>query len=1621
MQRRPPNRLFVIALAVLAAVVAGGSVGVAAPRPLPARSTVVLAVDSPAGLADASPPIYPVVTASDPHGARRERRAAAVRHLDAVGDASLAPLLAALAPMIRDGRLELLHRFPAFGLVAVRVPPDQLQALRDAPGLRDLWKVAERRLPVHSAAGSSPVPPNARTERHVPAELAELGPAPRADHLDRIGAPATWGRLGGLGEGMVIGVIDSGADGRHPILAGNFRGRRSRRLDRDWLDLTTEASREPVDGNGHGTHVTGLAVGADGTAAWGAAPGAQWIAARAFDAEGNTDDLTLLAAADWMLHPGGAGMPPDPAQAPDIVNLSWTLDNGADDRFRPLIQAFHYADILPVCATGNLEDLRDPWPHLMAPASYPEALAVGALSRADQPWLWGRLGPGFYGGVKPQLLAPGEAIWSALPGEETGTFSGSSMAAPLVSGAAAVVWGQAPYLRADEVATILAASAGELGAPGADANLGWGRLDLAAAAGLAQRTGWVEGVVESGAGQDMPARPDARLRLDPPDDWSPAWRALLGRATTDVVGAYRLIAPEGRYLLRVSHPLDQPLSVEVVVRAGQGTTLRLRPLDAARIELHGRVRGALGAPLAGARLRLTSPEAPQGPSINTVSAVDGGYRWTVPPGSWLLQTEAEAHRTATSTLVLAPGTARTVDVDLAPAPRIVLVDADAWDDERIAPYLDRALDDAGLPHARRDILSPRDLPPAGLLAEADMLWWAHAYQSPGRLDQERQDPATVEGLTGFIAGGGHLLLSGQDVALWDQKRGLARAFFAQATGVSQSRDRTSGTPVDLAGLDLLRGLDLDAAWEGGSAKIRYAQPDSLDIDSSAPTARAVLRWSDGSAAAVARGGDTMLPGRRAFLGFGPESAGDRPALSLMVDHLARWMTPPRLRLEPGEARILPGRTLTLSLRLRGGGEAEAAELSLDWPPALRLEAAGGLRLDGATRAIWRDRLAAGEERRFDLGLSLSAPVTSALALPLRATLRIGGREQRSVSLLTPEVPDLRASRLTVRPRRLPVEGGTTALNLTLVNAGPGPATSALVTVTVPTGLLVEPSSLRASAGEAALDLSLGRITWRGDLPVGEAVAVDWAAVAPADAASHLWTAVVEAPDLADLTLTTELRVGGPRLRIAHLEPMQAELAAGGALDLGISLANDGEEAASAAVTLQATGVDASGWTILDPPNGRWTGRIPAGAVAGTTLRVRAPSAPRASAAGLLIVASDGLSPAAPVSATTIVALRWPDFSASDAHFDPSVARAGDLVSVTVRLANSGALPAEALAIDLLPPSLVPLPEDPFVSAGTVERQPGQLRWRCTVAPGARETMRYVARVGGSSEPNRILTHTVHVEGGREAVVLNPTLRLNPWAWSAEVASWPPGVPAGGTVEQWLVVRGQGLAPPRTVALSIDLPRALVPDRESLPSGLHLEPDGRSLRYDGALAFDGTLRLGWRASVAQGLEPGGLLFTGARISAAGMSTLDLGHRLAVSAADWSDSSLTASRLLPEPAQETELRLLLDNAGPQADRADLVMVIPSGLEPDPTSISTEGGVPAAWDPGLSRLTWQGEVASGRRVLVRMRVRRDAARLPPDGYIPLSMRFFDGRGIEYRRSLTLASARAHIALPFLTPDLR
>src|SRR6185369_8656568 len=125
--------------------------------------------------------------------------------------------------------------------------------------------------------------------------------------------------LGDTGKGIVIGGSDSGVDGTHPALSGNFRGGDDSGLD---PFATGAAATAPTDHNGHGTHTMATAVGTG----VGVAPGAQWVACvnlpRNF---GNPADY--LTCLQFMLAPYPRGADPlrdgRPERAPHVLTNSW--------------------------------------------------------------------------------------------------------------------------------------------------------------------------------------------------------------------------------------------------------------------------------------------------------------------------------------------------------------------------------------------------------------------------------------------------------------------------------------------------------------------------------------------------------------------------------------------------------------------------------------------------------------------------------------------------------------------------------------------------------------------------------------------------------------------------------------------------------------------------------------------------------------------------------------------------------------------------------------------------------------------------------------------------------------------------------------------------------------------------------------------------------------------------------------------------------------------------------------------------------------------------------------------------------------------------------------------------
>lgn len=125
-------------------------------------------------------------------------------------------------------------------------------------------------------------------------------------NVERVGAPALWDK-GINGTGVVVASIDSGVQWDHPALKEKYRGYNAAtgevNHDFNWFDATAGRS-VPYDDLAHGTHVTGTMVGSepDGSNKIGIAPGAKWIAVKAFS-ETSGSDANLLAAAEWILAP----------------------------------------------------------------------------------------------------------------------------------------------------------------------------------------------------------------------------------------------------------------------------------------------------------------------------------------------------------------------------------------------------------------------------------------------------------------------------------------------------------------------------------------------------------------------------------------------------------------------------------------------------------------------------------------------------------------------------------------------------------------------------------------------------------------------------------------------------------------------------------------------------------------------------------------------------------------------------------------------------------------------------------------------------------------------------------------------------------------------------------------------------------------------------------------------------------------------------------------------------------------------------------------------------------------------------------------------------------------------
>ncbi|MEW6510840.1 MAG: S8 family serine peptidase [Bacteroidota bacterium] len=269
-----------------------------------------------------------------------------------------------------------------------------------------------------------------------------------------IGADSVWAQTGAQGDGVLIGILDTGIDYTHPDLGGGF-GPAFKVVG--GIDLVNY-DNDPMDDEDHGTHVAGIAA-ADGAGLKGVAPHAKLLAVKVLNENGSGYQSDAIEGMEYALDPDGD---PGTDDGVDVLNISFGTSAGpSSDALSEAADATVLAGTVCVAAAGN----SGPYYEIIgSPGIGERVLTVGATDNTDIVPSFSSRGPvSQTGRIKPDLLAPGVLIRSTVRGGWA-TYSGTSMSAPHVTGAVALLKQLHPTWMPEMIKAVLMQSARDLGA-----------------------------------------------------------------------------------------------------------------------------------------------------------------------------------------------------------------------------------------------------------------------------------------------------------------------------------------------------------------------------------------------------------------------------------------------------------------------------------------------------------------------------------------------------------------------------------------------------------------------------------------------------------------------------------------------------------------------------------------------------------------------------------------------------------------------------------------------------------------------------------------------------------------------------------------------------------------------------------------------------------------------------------------------------------------------------------------------------------------------------------------------------------------------------------------------------
>ncbi len=704
-----------------------------------------------------------------------------------------------------------------------------------------------------------------------------LNPPPKVTAIEPnisfIFADQVWA-MGITGTGIVLAGNDTGLDEAHPTIARHYRGClnpptcSSWDHNYNWWDATNTYPTDPYDGHGHGTHTTGTMVGDDGGANQiGVAPGAQTIHCKNMTNGGSGTDDTFTTCFQWDLAPWDLNhQNPRPDLAPDAINNSWGYWGGGQNQFRDEILALHAAGILVEVSAGNEGTA---CATLRSPGDYQEVLTTGSVDHLGQTfpgiitvaatWSTSRGPSDLDGNYFPDIMAPGNQIRSALPGNQYAYWGGTSMAGPHATALVGLMWSACPSLRGrvEDTIQIIRNTAGPLtGQYGSNCggnytvgpNNDWGMGTIHALAAVQAAiancvgVGYLHGHVRDAVTTNPLESATVTAEWENGGQW---------QDDTDATGYYTLTLPNGAYTVTATlfgYAPTTVTGVQVITDLVTTQDLYLTPLP--QYVISGTVtEQGTGIPLLARVEAVDTPLAPVWTNPAT-----GFYSISVPEGTYTFRVTAAQHQPAERVVVADHD--QTQNFSLATLPCILLVD----DDNNVPdtrPYFTAALDALGYDYDIFDVGGGGGNGPdlAGLQGYSIVIWFS-GDKYGGSAGPSGTDETN---LAAYLDGGGRLFLSSQDYLYDFGLTGFGQTYLGIGSYTNDSGDAT--TKHGVAGDPIGDGLgpyplsypsgfsdygDIVNAGAGASVAFRSsaAGGNNLDVDKASGAWKTVFFGTD---------------------------------------------------------------------------------------------------------------------------------------------------------------------------------------------------------------------------------------------------------------------------------------------------------------------------------------------------------------------------------------------------------------------------------------------------------------------------------------------------------------------------------------------------------------------------------------------------------------------------------------------------------------------------------------------------------------------------------------------------------------------------------------------------------